>query len=125
MKARLTSFATYQDLVGYIDCLLNGGSETYCYRKGDNGRGASGKVTGQQHTPMVALPSSELKKKWGSTSKAWGKKVLVKTGTREAVAIAADISPPGVCDLNPAMLIAMGYPGDKELNVQGTWEWID
>jgi len=75
MNARFTSFATYQDLVGYINCLLAGGSETYCYRKGDNGTGASGRVTAQVHTPMGALPKTELIKKWGSTKAAWGKKV--------------------------------------------------
>ncbi len=124
MKAKLTSFATYQDLVGYINCLLAGGSENGCYNKGDNGTGASGKVTAQVKTPMVAVPSSAMKAKWGSTSKAWGKKIEVKCGNRVAIAECADIGPVGVCDLNPAMLIAMGWPEDKELSVQGEWDWL-
>lgn len=125
MKAKLTSFATYQDLVGYIKCLQAGHSSTFCYNRGDNGVGASGKTTAQINTPMAAIPSAEMKRKWGSTKKAWGKKVHVKFEDREAIAEVADIAPVGICDLNPAMLIAMGWPQDKELSVQGSWEWMD
>ncbi len=124
MNAKLTSFATYQDLVGYIKCLQKGNSSEFCYNRGDNGVGASGKTTAQIQTPMVAVPTSEMKKKWGSTRNAWGKKIEVTCGTRKATAECADIGPEGVCDLNPAMLIAMGWPQDQELNVQGEWKWI-
>lgn len=125
MNASLTSFATYQDLVAYIKCLQAGGSTNACYSKGDNGVGASGKTTAQIRRPMVALPSSELKKRWGSHKMAWGKKVRISYGSRKAEAEVADLGPEGVCDLNPAALMAMGWPEDYELNVPGSWEWVE
>lgn len=127
MNAKITSFATYQDLVGYIKCLLGGGTEDACYNHGDNGVGASGKTTGQQHAPMVAVPSVEMKKKWGSTSAAWGKKIKVSIPSLgfSAIGECADIAPTGVCDLNPAMLIAIGLRPDVELSIDGHWEWAE
>lgn len=125
MQAKLTSFATYQDLVGFIKCLQGGNSTEYCYNYGDNGVGASNKVTAQIHTPMVAIPSAEMKKKWGSTSATWGKKVKVTYNKKSIIAEVADIGPTGVCDLNPAALIAFGIPEDTELSVQGSWEWVE
>ncbi len=124
MNAKLTSFATYQDLVGYIKCLQDGNSSEFCYRKGDNGVGASGKTTAQIRVPMVAIPTSEMKAKWGSTSAAWGKKVKVTLKGKSAICEVADIGPKGVCDLNPAALIALGLPQDMELSEQGSWEWV-
>ena len=125
MNARFTSFATYQDLVGYINCLLAGNSATFCYNKGDNGTGASGRVTAQIKTPMCALPKAELVKKWGSVKAAWGKKVKCTIGRKTFFCEVADIGPVGVCDLNPAALLAANLPEDQELNVQGEWEWAD
>lgn len=125
MTAKMTSFATYKDLVGFIKCLQKGNSTNFCYNRGDNGVGASMKVTAQQHTPMVALPTSEMKAKWGSTKNAWGKKVKIKLNGKTAIAEVADIGPAGVCDLNPAALIALGLPHDSELSQTGEWNWID
>ena len=93
MNARFTSFATYQDLVGYINCLLAGNSATFCYNKGDKA--------------------------------AWGKKVKCTIGRKTFFCEVADIGPVGVCDLNPAALLAANLPEDQELNVQGEWEWAD
>lgn len=117
--SRATSFATYQDLVGYIKCLLGGDSETHCYNYGDNGVGASGKTTAQIHTPMVALPAHS----------ALGKHVSITLqagfGHGEPfIAEVADIGPEGVIDLNPAALIAAGLPEDKELSCSASWEWV-
>ena len=123
--AKMTSFATYKDLVGYIKCLLNGGSENYCYSKGDNGVGSTGKITAQEHTPMVALPKAEVVAKWGSVKAAAGKRVRVQLPSCPAFeAEYADTAPAGVCDLNPASLKAAGLSPETELNVTGTWEWI-
>lgn len=125
MNARLTSFATYQDLVAFVDCIEAGGTFNKCLSKGDNGRGASGMVTAQVKTPMVALPRKQIVSKWGNVAKGWGKQVRVKCGDdKNQIAILADISPDGICDLNPAMLLAMGWPEDMELSVQGSWTWV-
>lgn len=124
MNARFTSFATYKDLVNYIKCLQAGNSTTFCYRKGDNGVGASGTTTAQAHTPMCALPPSELVKKWGTKRAAFGKKVCCKLLGKEVHCEVQDIGPSGVCDLNPAALIALGLNQETELSTNGTWEWL-
>jgi hypothetical protein len=125
MTSRATSFATYKDLVGYINCLLAGGTERGCYRKGDNGTGAWGDVTAQVHTPMVALPPGEIAAKWGTSTKGRGKKVTVKLSIgREFIAEVRDKAPAGVIDLNPAALIAAGLPQDTELSTRATWNWV-
>lgn len=123
MKAHLTSFATFADLVGYIDCLTAGGSAQACLAKGDNGRGASGHITAQIHTPMIALPRAEMVKRWGSVSAAWGKPVKVTLNGKTSMAQCQDIAPAGICDLNPAALVALGLPADTELKADGEWEW--
>lgn len=123
MTARFTSFATYQDLVAFIKCLEKGNSSTYCYSKGDNGVGASGLTTAQIHTPMCALPASEMIAKWGSKKASFGKLVNCTIGNKTVKCTLADIGPPGVCDLNPAALIAFGFAQDKDLSVSGTWTW--
>lgn len=127
MKAKGTSFATLKDLVGYIDCLLAGGSETHCYNHGDNGRGCWGDVTAQLDTAMVALPESEMIKKWGSKKAAKHKKIWFKLdqGSKTKVeAIVADQSPDGIIDLNPASLMQAGLPSDTELSCNAEWDWI-
>ena len=78
MRARATSFATLKDLRGYIKCRDNGGSQRFCLNKGDNGEGMWGDNTAQLDVPMVALPVSEMKKKWGNTSSARGKPVRLR-----------------------------------------------
>lgn len=122
--AKFTSFATYKDLVGYINCLLAGGSENGCYKKGDNGTGASGKRTAQTSTPMCALPKKAIVDRWGSTRAGWGKNVECSFAGHKIVCEVADIAPAGVCDLNPASLIEAGLDDETELNVQGTWRWL-
>lgn len=125
MKSKATSFATFKDLVGYIDCLLAGGTENGCYRKGDNGRGAWGDVTAQVHTPMVALPPGEIAAKWGTSKAGRGKLVKVTLAVGNTfTAEVRDKSPAGVIDLNPASLKAAGLPIDTELNTTATWSWL-
>lgn len=125
MNARITSFATYKDLVNYIKCLQKGNSSAFCCAKGDNGVGASGKVTAQTHTPMCALPQHEMAAKWGSARKAYGKMVTVCLRGKFVDCELADLGPKGVCDLNPAALMAFGLSQETELNEMGTWEWKD
>lgn len=122
--ARFTSFATYQDLVGYIKCLQAGGSTNYCYNKGDNGVGASGKTTAQIHTPMCAIPPAEMIARWGSKKAAYGKVIECRLMGKTIRCEVADIGPAGVCDLNPAALLRLGLSQDTELSVSGTWTWV-
>lgn len=125
MNARATSFATYQDLVGYIRCRNAGGSIEGCLSKGDNGIGAWGDVTAQVHTPMCAVPTAEMRRKWGSANFARGKRIsVVIDGIGSVVCEVRDKGPRGVVDLNPAALVALGLPQDRELNVPATWEWL-
>ena len=129
MNARGTSFATYQDLVNYINCRDAGGTSDHCLNVGDNGRGASGKTTAQIHVPMCALNSADLHAKWGTTAAAWGKQVRVTlNGMGHGNAFeceVADLGPAGVIDLNPAALIAAGLPEDTELECPAEWDWIE
>jgi hypothetical protein len=124
MNCKLTDFSDYSDLTSYINCRDNqGGTPQHCLSVGDNGTGASGKITAQDHTPMVALPSADIRAKWGSTTSAWGKMVNVTYGGKTIKAELADISPTGVCDLNPAALAALGQK--HPFSDQGSWEWAD
>jgi hypothetical protein len=122
---KLTSFATYRDLVSFCDCVEQGGTFNHCLSHGDNGRGASGHVTAQQHTPMVALSRATIVGKWGSLHNGWGKKVWVTApnGKRASGELADFCSEDGICDCNPAMLVSLGYSPDEELSVPGQWEW--
>lgn len=125
ITARATCFAGLKDLRGYIKCLLDGGSETYCYSKGDNGEGAWGDITATTETAMVAVPPSEMRKKWGSTKEARGKLVrLTVQGHKPITAEVRDKAPEGVIDLNPGALLALGLPLHTELNAPATWEWV-
>lgn len=128
MRAKATSFATLKDLVGYIKCRNGGGSITGCYLKGDSGVGAWNDVTAQLDVPMVALPPSEMVKKWGQSKLARGKKVRVRLLSsghgNEFVCEVRDKGPNGVIDLNPAALVAAGLPSDTELSVTANWEWL-
>lgn len=125
-SARATSFATLKDLEGYIRCLQAGNSSTFCYRKGDNGRGAWGDLTAQLKVPMAALSPEAMIRQFGSSRLARGKKILVTltNGAREVICEVRDKGPSGVVDLNPAALEKLGLPSDTELNVPATWRWL-
>jgi hypothetical protein len=125
MNAKITCFATLSDLRNYIAEIERGVSLKDALRKGDNGKGASGKITAQYHTPMVALPRVVIEGKFGNLKKAWGAKVKVSIRyKKDVVAEVADIGPPGICDINPAALVAMGYSPDEMISVEGEWTWI-
>lgn len=125
MRAKVTSFGTYQDLTSYCKCRNNGGSANGCYAKGDSGIGAWGDITGQRNVPMCALPPEAMIRRFGSSRLARGKKVRVWIdGISEPVICECrDKGPNGVCDLNPAALRKFGFAEDLELNRQGRWEW--
>jgi hypothetical protein len=122
-SARATSFATLKDLEGYIRCLQSGKSSDTCYDYGDNGRGAWGDLTAQIRKPMVAIPTLEMRKKWGNPNVARGKFIKLTIGDKTHRVEVRDKGPSGVVDLNPAALILFGYPIDMELNVPCKWDW--
>lgn len=124
MNARLTSFATYKDLRGYIKCRDGGGSPSFCLNKGDNGEGYAGDNTATTKVAMCALPKAELIRKWGTTLKARGKPVKVTMGNKTVLCELRDIGPTGVCDLNPGALVKFGLDQETELNEPGKWEWV-
>jgi hypothetical protein len=125
---KATSFATPQDLRGYIKCRDNGGSINHCFSYGDNGEGCFGDDTWNRNGPtMVALPATDMIEKWGSKAEARGKKVRVtlKGSSDSFIAECRDQSPDGVIDFNPASLQAAGLEFDAELSTTADWEWID
>jgi len=122
--ARITSFATEQDLRRFKACRQTGKSERECLKVGDNGIGASMLVTCQRHTPMCALPRKEIMAKFGVPSKGWGSKVRVYVFKKTVVCTLADIAPARVCDLNPAALVALGLEPNADISAPGEWEWV-
>jgi len=124
ISARATSFATYKDLLGYISCLLSGGTETSCYTKGDNGRGCWGDITATESVCAVAVPKSEMTKKFGDWHKARKAKVSISLNSRTFTALVLDCSPDGILDLNPGALLAAGYSPETELSTPATWSWL-
>ena len=125
MNATATSFATYKDLLGYIKCLLSGGTETSCYAKGDNGIGCWGDVTATQKVSAVAVPKSEMKKKFGDWKLARKAPVRVTLNSGASFdAIVLDCSPDGIVDLNPGALLAAKLSPESELSTPATWNWL-
>jgi hypothetical protein len=117
MSMRATSFATYKDLKGYINCLVKGGSARGCLRVGDNGTGAWGANTAQTKTPMCALPPGL----GGNGTKV---KVRITSSGRSVICERRDIGPKGVVDLNPAALLALGMSQETELSTPATIEFV-
>lgn len=113
-NARATSFATLKDLVAFIKCKAQGGSDNHCFNYGDNGEGAWGDTTAQLSTPMCALHGVGHR----------GDLVKVTIGNKSVVCELRDRSPEGVCDLNPAALVALGFPSDCELDQPCTFEFV-
>lgn len=126
MNAEITDFADYTDLVAFIrkaSTFLSQEQIQQCLRVGDNGIGASGTVTATDVTPMVALSSDEIISRWGSLPEGWGKQVMVTVDGVTKPGEVQDISPSGVCDLNPAMLKSLGQK--HPFSTPGTWVWLD
>lgn len=125
MNAHLTDFADYTDLVAFCkkaSTFLSQSQLQQCLAVGDNGVGASGKTTATDVTPMVAISTQDMRNQWGSTSAAWGTMVRVTFNGVTKEGECQDISPSGVCDMNPAMLKSMGLK--HPFSGQGTWEWV-
>ncbi len=125
MQLRLTSFATYKDLVNYIKCLQKGKTSTQCYAFGDNGIGAWGDVTATTKKAMCAISPKLAKQQYGSANAAKGRLVRVTLNNVSVVCEIRDKGPDGVCDLNPAALIFLGLDQETELSETGNVEFIN
>ncbi len=127
MILRLTSFATYKDLVGYIRCRddQHNHSSDFCLNFGDNGVGAWGDITATTKTAMCAMEPALLASHYGSSHDARGRKVSVTLNGSSVVCEIRDKGPHGVCDLNPGALVALGLDQETELNAEGFVEFLD
>ena len=54
-RAEASSFADPKDVRDFQRCKAQGKTDQQCFKVGDNGIGQFGKLTAQDHTPMVAI----------------------------------------------------------------------
>lgn len=122
--SKLTDFADFTDLVAWTDkasTFLSPIQIEACDYVGDNGRGASGKITATLDTPMCALPEVVIIARWGSLENGWGRPVQITYQGKTITAAVQDGSPVGDCDLNPAALAALGQK--HPFSAMGSWQW--
>ena len=118
-----SSFADPADVKAFEKCKLTGKTDLQCFAVGDNGIGQFGKITAQEHTPMVAVHKTAMIARWGSIPAAAHRKVRVKVGDKIIEATVEDrISAPGRIDLNPACakLLGLRPPFVKP----AFWQWV-
>lgn len=127
MKTLASSFADPADVRAFLRCKARGGSDTECFKEGDNGRGCWGDLTAQDHTPMCALPPQEMEARFGSVAKARHARVKVTHRGLTITCILADRMPrqpnasgAGI-DLNPAASKALELTPPHLVTVD--WQW--
>ena len=117
-----SSFANPADVAAFQKCKLTGKSDLQCFAVGDNGIGQFGKVTAQDHTPMVAVHKTSMVARWGSVAAAAHRPVRIKVGDKIIEATVEDrISAPGRIDLNPACAKLLGLR--PPFVVPASWQW--
>lgn len=117
-----SSFADPADVAAFKKCKATGKSDLQCFAVGDNGIGQFGKVTAQDHTPMIAVHKDAMIARWGSVQAAAHRPVLVKVGEQIINATVEDrISAPGRIDLNPACAKLLGL--HPPFVVPASWQW--
>ena len=123
---KASSFADPADVRAFEKCKANGGSDQFCFSKGDNGIGKWGHRTAQETTPMAALP----REVWQRASKVGGAKLEVRYNGKIVAGILGDTMPSlanikngaGI-DLNPAFAKGLGLtPPFLKDGVE--WRWI-
>ena len=125
-----SSFADPKDVAAYKKAITEHKTEAEALKIGDNGIGKWGDNTATDSVPMCALPPEDWQTKWGSGSKARGKKVAVtyKGMTvigelRDTMPHKAHIKNGAGIDLNPGFAKAFGVKPPFMLhNVK--WEWV-
>jgi hypothetical protein len=116
ISMRGTSFATDQDVARYKAAKAQGMTDREAFRYGDNGLGASGRITNNYQTPMVALPSNLIKQLFGSLKQGWGQEVEVMSplnGARFKASVEDHSGTNPVIDLNPAAALMAGASEDN------------
>ena len=104
-----SSFADPADVLAFRRCKNTGKSDLACFSYGDNGIGQFGKITAQEHTPMVAVHGNDMKARWGSIAGAAHRPVQVTANGRTINATVEDrVSAKGRIDLNPACAKLLG-----------------
>lgn len=117
-----SSFADTADLAAFKRCKLTGKSDVKCFAVGDNGVGQFGKVTAQDHTPMVAIHRTFMVKRWGSVLAAAHRPVYLSINGVTISATCEDrISAPGRIDCNPAVLRLLNLKAP--LKIAAKWRW--
>jgi hypothetical protein len=108
-SAIASSFADPADMAAFQKCKAQGKTDQQCFKAGDNGIGQFGKVTAQEHTPMVAVYADDMKARWGSVNAAAHRPVTVMINGRKVEATVEDrLGVKGRIDLNPAAAKALG-----------------
>jgi hypothetical protein len=130
MKTLASSFADLEDVRRFWACKDRGGSDLECFKVGDNGEGCWGDNTGQEVTPMCALPPDDMLEKWGSIFNAKHKMVKVRANGRVVVCMLADRMPAKAhikngagIDLNPAAAKVLELR--PPFMVDCEWEWVE
>lgn len=117
-----SSFADPADVVAFKKCKATGKTDKQCFAVGDNGVGQFGKITAQEHTPMVAVHADAMKARWGSINAAAHRPVTVSVNGKTVEATVEDrMSAPGRIDLNPAAAKVLGL--EPPFLVPCVWNW--
>src|SRR6516162_5583553 len=118
-----SSFADPADVVAFQKCKATGKTDAQCFKVGDNGIGQFGKITAQEHTPMVAVHADDMKVRWGSVNAAAHRPVTVTVKEKNVQATVEDrVGVKGRIDLNPAAAKALGLT--PPFLVPCVWEWV-
>lgn len=122
-----SSFADAADVAAFRRCKARGGSDTECFKVGDNGIGCWGDDTAGKE-PMCALPPDDMQERWGRWWDAKHKRVIVEANGWSVSCLLADRMPwrkniKNGCgiDLNPAACAALGLVPPSR--VPATWQW--
>lgn len=121
--AEASSFADPADVVAFKKCKAQGKTDLACFKVGDNGIGQFGKITAQDHTPMVALHKDDMIARWGSVHGASHRPVTVTIGGKTIQATVEDrLGVAGRIDLNPACAKQLGL-NPPFLVKNCVWNW--
>lgn len=110
-EVKASSFADPADVRAFEQCKAQGGTDAFCFGRGDNGIGKWGHVTAQTTAPMCALP----REIWQDAGKSGGAKVQVRYKGTVVDGILGDTMPrlanikngAGI-DLNPGFSAILG-----------------
>lgn len=117
-----SSFADWADVKAFQRCKATGKSDLACFAVGDNGIGQFGRITAQDHIPMVAVHKSDMIARWGSVNGAAHRPVVVVANGHLIHATVEDrVSAKGRIDLNPACAKLLGLK--PPFLVPARWRW--